>query len=189
MAHEISTIGKAFLDGIKESAGVAIAVGVVLVIAGLLAIGSPLVAGRSVSVFVGVMLLIGGIGQLALAFKAGLFGKGLPSSIIGMVTILIGIFMLNSPGAILTTFLAAYFLLTGIIEIFIAFQVKPAKGWVWTLFSGSIAVLFGFMIWGQFPVSGVWVIGMLVGIRMLFSGLMLITLGSAARGAVKELKA
>ena len=50
MAQEISTIGKSFLDGIKESAGEAIAVGVVLVIAGFLAMGSPLVAGLSVSV-------------------------------------------------------------------------------------------------------------------------------------------
>jgi len=44
------------------------------------------------------------------------------------------------------------------------------------------------MIWGQFPISGAWAIGTLVGIRMLFSGSSLIMLGSAARGAVKEVK-
>jgi len=191
MAQEISTIGKEFLDGIKKNAGVAIAVGVLLVIAGFLAIGSPLVAGLSVSVFVGVMLMIGGFGQLTLAFKAGSFGKELLSSIVGIVTVVAGLLMISSPGAglaSLTIFLAAYFLMTGTFEIIGAFQIKPANGWGWTLFSGIVSVLLGFMIWGQFPISGAWAIGTLVGIRMLFSGSSLIMLGSAARGAVKEVK-
>jgi len=191
MAQEISTIGKEFLDGIKKNAGIAIAVGVLLVIAGFLAIGSPLVAGLSVSVFVGVMLMIGGFGQLTLAFKAGSFGKELLSSIVGIVTVVAGLLMISSPGAglaSLTIFLAAYFLMTGTFEIIGAFQIKPANGWGWTLFSGIVSVLLGFMIWGQFPISGAWAIGTLVGIRMLFSGSSLIMLGSAARGAVKEVK-
>jgi uncharacterized membrane protein HdeD (DUF308 family) len=191
MTQEISTIGKAFLDGIKESAGAAIAVGVLLVIAGLLAMGSPLVAGLSVSVVVGVMLLIAGVGQLVLAFKAGLFGNGLLSSIVGIVTVVVGLLMIIRPDAVLallSIFLVVYFLMTGIIEILMAFQIKPAKGWGWTLFSGIVAVLFGFMIWGQYPVSGAWAIGMLVGLRMLFSGWTLIMIGLGVRGVVKEVK-
>lgn len=188
MAQEISTIGKAFLEGIKESAGVAIVVGVVLVVAGFLAIGSPFVAGMSVSVFVGAMLLIGGIGQLAFAFKAGSFGKGLLSFIVGLVTVVAGLIMITRPVAglaSLTIFLAVYFFVTGIVESFWAFQIKPAKGWGWSLFSGIVTVLLGLMIWRQFPISGVWAIGTLVGIRMLFSGWTLIMFGSAARGVVK----
>lgn len=191
MTQEISTIGKAFLEGIKESAGAAIAIGVVLVIVGFLAIGSPLVAGLSVSVFVGVMLLIGGIGQLALAFKAGSFGKGLLLIIVGIAAALAGLLMITQPAsglASLTIFLAVYFFATGIVESFWAFQIKPAKGWGWTLFSGIVTVLLGLMIWRQFPISGVWAIGTLVGIRMLFSGWTLIMFGSAARGVVKEVK-
>jgi uncharacterized membrane protein HdeD (DUF308 family) len=188
MTQKISPLGIAFLDGIRESAGAAIAVGVVLVIAGGLAIGSPIVAGLSVSLFVGVMLLIGGIGQLVLAYKAGSFGKGQLSTIIGMVTVMVGLLMIIRPGAILTIFMTAFFLLTGIIESFWAFQIKPDKGWGWTLFSGIVSVLLGCMIWGQYPFSGAWVLGAFVGIRLLFSGLTLIMLGSAARGAVKEVK-
>jgi uncharacterized membrane protein HdeD (DUF308 family) len=192
MTQEISSIGKAFLDGIKESAGMAIGVGVVLVIAGFLVMGSPLVVGLSVSVVVGVMLLIGGIGQLLLAFKAGSFGKGLLLSIVGIVTVVVGLLMISRPGAALATltfFLAAYCLMTGIFESLWAFQLKPAKGWGWTLFSGLVSVLLGIMLWSEFPISGVWAIGMLVGIRMLFSGLTLIMLGSATRGVVKEVRA
>ncbi len=189
MAKEISTIGKEFLDGIKKNAGMAMVVGVLLLITGFLAIGSPLVAGLSVSVFVGVMLLISGIAQLLLAFKAGSFGKGLLTSIVGIVTVVVGLLMISRPGvglASLTLFLAAYFLITGIFEIMSAFQIKPAKGWGWTLFGGIVSLLLGFMIWGQYPLSGEWAVGTLVGIRMLFSGWTLIMLGAATRGTVKE---
>jgi uncharacterized membrane protein HdeD (DUF308 family) len=189
MAEEISSIGKAFLDGIKESAGAAIVVGVILVIAGMLAIGSPFAAGLSVSVFVGVMMLIGGAGQLFLAFKAGSFGKGMLSAIVGIITAVVGLLMISRPGvglASLTLFLAAYFFISGIIESLWAFQLKPAKGWGWTLFSGIITVLFGFMIWGDYPLSGIWAVGTLVGLRMLFSGWTLIMIGMGVRGRAKE---
>ena len=68
---EETTIASGLLDGIKKNARVAVIVGILMVICGILAIGSPLVAGMSVTVVVGVMLLIGGIAQCFLAFQAG----------------------------------------------------------------------------------------------------------------------
>ena len=191
MAQQIGSLGTEFLDGIKKNAGMAMVVGVVMLIVGFLAIGSPLVVGLSVAVVVGVLLLIGGVSQLVLAIKAGAFGKGLMNFIVGIVTVVVGLFMISRPGAglaSLTLFLAAYFVVTGIFESMSAFQIKPARGWGWTLFSGIVSVLLGFMIWGQFPLSGAWAIGTLVGIRMLVSGWTLIILGAAGRGMVKEVK-
>jgi uncharacterized membrane protein HdeD (DUF308 family) len=189
MAREISTIGNEFLSGIRRNAGLAIAVGILMIITGILAIGSPLVAGLSVSVFVGLMLLIAGIGRLVLAFRAGSFGRGMLSAIVGIIMAVAGVLMISSPGAglaTLTIFLASYLLIAGIFEIAGSFEIRPAKGWGWTLFSGIVAVLLGFMIWGQFPVSGAWAVGLLVGLQMLFSGIALIMLGSGTRSVVKE---
>ncbi len=191
MKQEIGNIGAEFMDGIKKNAGAAIGVGIFLVVVGFLAIGSPLVAGLSVTIAVGVLLIIGGAGELAFAVKAGSFGKGLLESIMGIVMIVVGALMLTRPGtglASLTIFLAFYFIITGIFEIVWAFQIKPLKGWGWTLFSGIVSILLGFMIRAQFPFSGEWAVGTLVGIRMLFNGWTLIMLGSMTRGAVNEIK-
>jgi uncharacterized membrane protein HdeD (DUF308 family) len=188
MTQEMSTIKEEFLDGIRKNAGLAIAVGVLMSIVGILAIGSPFVVGLSVSVFAGFMLLIAGIGQLVLAFKAGSFGRGLLSAIVGIVTAVVGLLMISRPGvglASLTLFLAAYFLVAGIFEAVGAFQMRPAKGWGWTLFSGILSLLLGLIIWGQFPISGAWAIGMLVGIRLLFSGVALIMLGTGTHEILK----
>ena len=88
--------------------------------------------------------------------------------------------------ASLTIFLAAYLIVSGIFEALLAFQVKPAKGWGWELFNGIISLLLGAMIWNQFPVSGAWAIGILFGVKLLFSGWTLIMFGSAARGMATE---
>ena len=81
----------------------------------------------------------------------------------------------------MTLLLAVYFIVDGVSEIFAAFKMKPDRGWGWLLFNGIVAVLLGAMIWRQWPVSGAWAIGLLVGIHILFSGWTMIVLGSGAR--------
>ena len=71
MSEEIQTIEAPFIEAIKNNAGLTIIVGIVLLLMGLLAMGSPLVASLSLAMMVGVVLIIGGIGQLVFAFKAG----------------------------------------------------------------------------------------------------------------------
>ncbi len=89
----------------------------------------------------------------------------------------------------MTLLLAFYFLIDGISEIIAAFKIKPDQGWGWVLFNGIIAVLLGFMIWRQWPVSGKWAIGVLVGIHIVFSGWTMVVLGTGARriaGALED---
>lgn len=190
MAAEIKLAGSGFLDEIKKNAGLTMLIGVMLVISGFFAIVSPLMAGLSIALVVGVLLLINGVGLLFLAFKAGSFGKGFFIFLAGILTILVGGIMFARPGAGLasmTLFLALYFLFSGISDIVWSFQLKPENGWGWTLFSGIVSLLLGGMIWRQFPVSGAWAVGVLVGIRFLTNGITLVVFGIAARGAVKEL--
>ena len=173
------------MENIKKNAGLTMLLGGVMVLVGFLSMGSPLVAGLSVTMMVGIMLIVGGIGQLVFAIKAG---TGFFSMIMGVLTIILGGYMLSNVGAALeslTLFIAIYFVIEGITEAIAAFQMKPASGWGWALFSGLVTVLLGAMIWNQFPLSGAWAIGTLVGIKLLFSGWSLLMFGMAARSAAK----
>ena len=192
MTEQLGSAGTELMEGIKKNSGMVITIGVVLLIFGILAILSPLVAGLSIAITIGILLIIGGIGQLFFAFKVGSTGKGILTFILGALTVIIGIAMISQPGAALATltiFLAAYFIIEGIFEIIWAFQIKPLKGWGWTLFSGIISLLLGIMIWRQFPLSGVWAIGTLVGIKLIFSGWMMIAFGGAAKSLAKDVEA
>ena len=110
-------------------------------------------------------------------------------AIIAVLMAIVGVYMIMNPAAALaslTIFLAAYLIVSGIFEALFAFQVKPAKGWGWELLNGIISILLGAMIWNQFPISGAWAIGILFGVKLLFSGWTLIMFGLAARGMATE---
>jgi len=181
MSQDIQKIESPIMEGVKKNAGLTIATGIIMMLMGLLAMGSPFIAGLSVAVMVGVVLIIGGIGQLVFAFRTS---KQILTIIFGVLTVIVGIYMLSNPSAALATltvFLAAYLIVSGIFEAMMSFQVKPDKGWGWALFSGILSVLLGVMIWSQFPLSGAWAIGILVGVRLFFSGWTLLMFGFGVR--------
>ncbi len=185
-------IASDLLDGIKQNARLAVIIGVILLICGVVAIGSPLAAGLSVTIFVGAMLVVGGISQCVLAFQAGAFGKGLLIFIVGALTAVAGLYLFNQPLAGLasiTIFLAVYFVVTGIFELVSAFQIRPAEGWGLMLFNGIVTLLLGIMIWRQFPLSGAWAVGVLFGIKLILSGWSLIFIGRSVRGVAKDVAA
>lgn len=192
MTNGIQEADQEMLTTIKRHAGLGIVVGILVVIAGFLALLSPLVAGLSVAIAVGVLLIASGVSRLFLAFKMGSFGPGLLVFVIGLLSIVAGGYMVSRPGlalATLTLFLAAYFFVDGIFEIIWAFRLRPIKGWGWTLFSGIAALALGIMIWRQFPISGMWAVGTLAGIHMIFGGSSVASICSAARSAAKEAQA
>ena len=118
------------------------------------------------------------------AFRSGSLGMGLLTFAIGGLTLLCGIALVTHPifaSGILTIILAVYLVLDGVFEVSAAFQVRPSSGWVWLLVCGVISFLLGLMIWQQFPLSGAWAIGILLGVKLLFVGMTMIGVGSMAR--------
>jgi uncharacterized membrane protein HdeD (DUF308 family) len=170
-----------FQESMQKSSGLIIATGILLLLLGVFAMGSPLVTGLSLALMVGIMLIIGGIGQLSFAFKSG---KSLSAFVLGALTVVIGGYLVSRPGAALaslTLFLAMYLIISGAFEVTMSFQLRPIKGWGWAAFSGILSILLGFMIFKQFPLSGIWAVGILIGVRMFFNGLTLLMFGLAAR--------
>jgi hypothetical protein len=85
----------------------------------------------------------------------------------------------------LTLFLAAYFVASGILQIVAGFGARPEPGWGLVAFGGVVSLVLGVIIWRQFPISGIWAVGTLVGIQLLFSGWTLIAVGGLAKRAVQ----
>ncbi len=168
----------------KKNAGLLIFLGVLTVIFGVMAIAAPMITGITVAVFVGFLLLFTGIMRIVFALKSGQWGSGIWGTIIGLLGAVAGLLLIFRPmvGLLtLTLLLAIYFFVDGISEIIAAFKIKPDQGWGWELFNGVIALLLGIMIWRQWPMSGSWAIGVLVGVHILITGWTMIVLGTGAR--------
>jgi uncharacterized membrane protein HdeD (DUF308 family) len=174
------------VEAIGEKASTARWLGVLLIILGVLALFTPLAAGLSVAMTIGILLLVSGVAQLFLAFRGGSVGAAIGIALLGLLAILCGGYMLMQPGAALgalTLFLAGFFFAQGLIEVFNGFGARPEPGWGWLVASGIVSVLLALMIWQQFPLSGAWAVGTLVGVRLLMSGAVLLGIGSAVKQA------
>ena len=169
---------------VKKDSTMLLVLGVLTVILGFLAMMAPMMTGMTVAVMIGFLLIMAGIARSIFAFKAKSWGKGIVVFLLGLLTLIVGFYMVTRPGVAavsLTLFLAAYFIVDGIFEIIEAFDLKPIDGWGWMLIGGIVSILLGFMIWRQWPVSGAWAIGILVGIKLVFAGMEMAMLGLAGR--------
>ncbi|MEJ2581413.1 MAG: DUF308 domain-containing protein [Acidobacteriota bacterium] len=177
------------VKAIQHEAKTAKWVGIFLLISGFLALIAPLATGLSITILVGVLFIFSGALQLALVFRSESFGQGLLLALLALLSLVAGVYMVFQPVAALATltlFLAGYFVASGAIEALSAFGAKPMSGWGWLLFNGIVSIVLGVLIWRQFPLSGAWAIGTLVGVRMIMSGWTLITVGGLAKDAATQ---
>jgi len=171
---------------VKSNAGWLVALGVVTVVAGFLSIGYPWASGLGVTVVVGIVMVIAGVARTVGVFHAGSFGQGALALLGGILTFVAGAVLVTRPNiglASLTLLLGGYLLIDGVSGAVLAFHVKPVKGWGWMLFSAVMGVLLGLMVLWEWPSSGIWAIGTLVGINLVFSGFTMVSIGSAAKKA------
>jgi len=155
--------------------------GVVTIILGVLAIAAPLAVGVSIALLVGLLVLLAGLGRIILVYQSSKEGKDLQGLSIGILMLLCGIILLTDPllaSGLLTIILAAYFIIDGAFEIAAAFRLRPLSGWLWLLTGGIISLLLGIFIWLQYPLSGAWAIGVLLGIKLLFVGVTMFSYGT-----------
>jgi uncharacterized membrane protein HdeD (DUF308 family) len=177
-----------FADVAKTGGNKVTIFGVIAIILGILAMLAPVLTGMWVVILVGVLVLIVGIVRIAWAFQAGSLGKGVVMFAIGGLTLLCGIVLLAHPlfaSGVLTVLLALYFILDGISEIVASVRLRPGSGWGWMLFGGIVSLWLGIIIWRQFPLSGVWAIGILLGIKLFFVGLIMLMGRSTVRPMAK----
>ncbi len=161
-----------------------LALGIGLIVLGLLAIALPAVATLAAGIFIGWLLVIGGVAQIADAFSARRWAGFALHLLSGVLYLLVGGLLVFDPlgGALaLTLVLAAFLLVQGIFQIGLALRLRPALSWGWLLASGAVTVLLAILIWAGWPSSALWVIGLLVGIHLLMSGSALTMLALAVR--------
>lgn len=174
----------------KHSIGWSIALSVLMILAGILAIVVPVAAGIAVTVFIGWLLVFSGAAHLVFAWHTRTTGGFIWELLLGIAYILVGAYVLSHPVAglaSLTLALAIYLFAKGILELVLSFRLRPMASSTWLLLDGVITLILAILIWRSWPSSAPWVIGTLVGISMLFSGVSRLMLSMGARSLVAKL--
>ncbi|MEJ0098204.1 MAG: HdeD family acid-resistance protein [Bauldia sp.] len=169
---------------IRKHTGWFIALGIVFIVGGVLAIAMPLLASLTVAIVVGWSLFIVGVVTIVGAWSIRTWGGFAWQLVIGIIFVLGGLSMALNPlsGAItLALVLGVVFIAKGVAQLILGYRFRPHQGWGWIIGSGVLAVIVGLMILSAWPFSGAWVPGTLAGISLIFSGWSYIMIALAAR--------
>ena len=171
------------LDALRGNWFWFVILGVSLVVLGTVALGALVITSLAAAVAIGVLLLLGGVAEAVGAFWCRGWSGFFLELLSGVLSIVVGLLFLRAPAgalAALTLLLACFLMVGGIFKIVAAVSYRFAA-WGWSLAGGIIDVILGVMIWQEWPASALWVIGLFVGINLLFRGFNWIALGLALR--------
>lgn len=161
--------------------------GIALVVFGTIALGSAFFVSVAAVVFFGLLMLGAGLAQVIAAFWSGKWDGFLIHLLVGVLYMVTGYFVVHQPVEAtlsLTLLIAAMFFVSGILRIVSAMTLQ-FSGWGFVMLNGVISLLLGVMIYRQWPASGTWVIGLFVGIDMIFNGFQWIMLSLGLKSLPK----
>lgn len=168
---------------IQENAPWFYTVGIILILLGMLALSSTVGMTLASVLFLGWILVIGGIAEVIHSFWSKGIGNFFLNLLAGIFGIVVGGLMIANPGlsaVSLTLVFAVYFIVEGAMRTIVAlFHRGPF--WGWLLFNGIVTLLLGILIISQWPTSGLWVIGLFIGIDLIVSGWSLIAVPLMAK--------
>jgi uncharacterized membrane protein HdeD (DUF308 family) len=173
------------LETLRKYSLLMLVVGIGLIIVGMAAISSSFIATLATVIFIGSFLLVGGIMEVLNAFWAHGWRGFWIHLLAGIVYLVLGLFMVRRPekGAeFFTLMIAAALIVGGLFRIITALSHR-FHSWFWVLLNGVVTLVLGILIWQEWPDSAFWVIGLFVGIDMVFAGMSWVMTALTVRGA------
>lgn len=158
--------------------------GVAATLFGVLLLLSPAAVGGAVVRFVALALVLVGVVQLLNAMRPASPAHRTVSAVLGAIVTAVGVLVWLYPelgSGFLTALLMIFFAVNAVWKLSTAWRLRPLPGWGWVAGSGLLSLLLAWLLWKQWPLSGAWAIGVLVGIDLLVTGLALIRVARSGR--------
>lgn len=172
------------LDLLADKWGWFVALGAILLILGLIAAAHVLAATLVSVLYVGILMLIAGVGQLIQAWRVKHWKGFFIWSISGLLYLAAGILAIFNPvagAALLTLLLGAALIGSGAFRLWAWSQHRSRAGWQWMVLSGIVTLAAGILIAANWPGNSLWILGLVLAIDLLFQGWSLLLLGFLLR--------
>lgn len=189
---DLSKFKNQYLEVMSKNWGWFFLLGVALVILGIIAISASTMTTVLTVLFLGFVIGISGAVMVIDAFKFWQHRKGsfFLELALGILYVICGIILIQNPllaSVSLTLFIGIFYLVIGVFRIIYSLSMRIA-GWGWNLFNAIISLLLGILILAHWPQSGLFIIGLFVGIDLLITGWVYIMASLAARSLDKKAK-
>jgi len=161
-----------------------LALGIVQIILGWIAIAVPVVASLAAVATFAVVLIATAIFQLIHAFKVGSWPRSVWYGLGGVFYAIAGLLVAINPigGALtLAVIIAILFIADGVLRVAFGTSVRPLAGWGWLVAAGLCSIVVGVFLLIGWPATALWVTGLLLGVNLVFAGSMNVVLALASR--------
>lgn len=163
--------------------------GIVLIACGTVAIAIPPLFSALAAMVMGIVLMVSGLVTITSSFWIGRWSGMLLHILAGILYLVVGFIVSEHPvaSAVVTgLFIAASFIVLGTFRIVSALVIRFPQ-WGWALINGIITLVLGLVIYRHFPEAALWILGILVGVELIFNGISWIMLSLAIRKIPSEL--
>ena len=178
------------LEEVKRNRGWFLALGIVLMVFGTIALGCTFTTTKLSVAILGWLMIFAGATQALHAFwKERGWGGFFIDALMGILYLVVGFMIVGNPTATavtLTLLIGMFLMFEGLFRIFTAISIR-FPNWGWLLLNGVVSLMLGLMIWRQWPLSGLWVIGLFVGIQMILNGWSLVMLSMAVKNLPEKI--
>ena len=172
IAQEIQEIVQEISGSVTKNRKRLLGFGILSIILGFIGTSAAVFMTMTSMILFGMLIVIGGFVFLVESFSAPERKGKLWHFLIALLYILAGATMIINPAGSavwFTLFIASFLIVIGIMRIVMGFQIKnEVSQWGLMVLSGTLSIILGFMISAQWPISGLWVIGLFISTRTFY---------------------
>ena len=161
-----------------------VALGILMIVAGVIALGSLLMATIVSVLWVGAMMVVSGAFEIIHGFQMKLWSRFFLWIAIGALYVVAGLLVFANPllaAGVLTLLLGFGLIVAGVVRIYLAMQMKTGSAWGWVVLSGVITLLLGIVLVVQWPLSSAYALGIFLGVDLVFDGVGWLGMGLALK--------
>jgi len=174
------------MRGLAPKWGWFVALGVVMIAAGVFALGDTVLVTLISVIFIGAALIVGGVFQIIHAFANKGWGAFVLGLLCGALYIIGGLLIMNEPlqgSVLITIFLLAALSVSGVLRIVMAIRHREVSGWWILLLTGILSIALAVLLYMSLPWASLWLLGTVIAVELIFHGVAWINLGLSLRKA------
>lgn len=169
-------VKKQLADNIRQHKKLYLFNGFMFILVGFIALMAPLVAAEVLDMLIGAILLLTAVGQLTISYLSKRHWTYYITTALYLIAGLLLVFRPHEGVLALAAIVGVFFLMQGCIQIFTASLYAPFEGWVWVLASGLVSLLLASLVYAGWPITGMWLLGIMLGINFIAFGLSMVML-------------
>jgi len=158
---------------LRDNRGWFIALGVALILLGIIAFANLFAASIATVYYVGILMIVGAVAQMVMAFRVKGWARAIFLIAAAILYGLAGLFAFMDPvlaSTVITLLLGAMLLASGVVRIVLALRERQRKGWGWVLTNGILGILVGLIVLAGWPVNSLWILGLFLSVDLIAQG-------------------